>query len=379
MRITASFIKTFKENIRDWKIIILVIFFAPFFVYLMYLYMGSPSASTYNVVVVNYDQNGKHSRDIIDAWTTIKSDDNNILNVNQISDAELAKKMIRDKIADVCVTIPPDFSKLLDDYLSSGKGDYPSLISYGDQSNVKYMMAGSFIDYVALNYVSLKAGIKIPLSITYESAGNQKSIRAFDLYIPALLVLSVIMILFTAGASIIREIEKETITRLSLSRLTSFEFMGAISANQIVIGLAGIFLTYLAALSVGYQTKGSLVLLLVIGIITCFAVISISIITASFIKNMFGLLTVGCFPFFILMFFSDCFMPLPKIELLKVFGNQLFLNDILPTATATRAMNKVLNFNATIIDIQFELLWITIVSIVYFIIGVALFRRKHKY
>jgi ABC-2 type transport system permease protein len=252
MKLISCFIKTFKENLRDWKILILAIVFAPFFVYLMHLYFSNAAISDFNL-------------------------------------------------------------------------------------------------------------------------------EEFDLYIPSMLVLAIIMMLFTAGASIVREIEKDTITRLSLSKLTSPEFMTALSLNQIIIGLICLVLTLLAAFSVGYKTSGSIPLFLLVGTVTCFSVISISIITACFIRTMFGLLTLGCFPFFILAFFSDCFFPLPKINLLKIAGNQIYLTDFLPTATATRAFNKILNFNSGFSDIAFEVIWITALALVYFFIGTALFKRKYKY
>jgi ABC-2 type transport system permease protein len=187
------------------------------------------------------------------------------------------------------------------------------------------------------------------------------------------------MMLFTAGASIVREVEKDTITRLALSKLNSAEFMTALSLNQIIIGLICLFMTLMAAFSVGYTTSGSIPLLILVGALTCFSVISISIITSCFIKTMFGLLTLGCFPFFILMFFSDCFLPLPKINLFSMAGHQVFVNDILPTATATRAFNKILNYDSGFSDISFEILWILAISLVYFFIGVWLFKKKYKY
>jgi ABC-2 type transport system permease protein len=94
---------------------------------------------------------------------------------------------------------------------------------------------------------------------------------------------------------------------------------------------------------------------------------------------MFGLLTLGCFPFFILMFFSDCFMPLPKIDIMQIAGHQIYLNDILPTATATRAMSKILNFNSGFNEIRFEILLILLLSLVYYTIGILLFKRKYRY
>ena len=380
MKTLACFIKTLKENIRDWKILILAIVFAPFFVYIMYLYMGDTGSSEYRIVMVNNDKNGVFSKELVDEWKNLKTEDGKpILRFTELTDSVKAREMIKNKNADLFLTIPVDFSDSFIKFNTIRKGSISPLTSYGDQANMRYSVAASFIDYIAFSYISLKTGIEVPFNVKYEFAGRGKSLKEFDLYIPALLVLSVIMMLFTAGASIVREVEKDTIARLSLSKLKSSEFMTALSLNQTIIGLICLFLTLLAAFSVGYSTSGSIALLILVGGLTCFSVISISIITACFIKTMFGLLTVGCFPFFILMFFSDCFMPLPKINLFSLAGNQVYLNDILPTATATRAFNKILNYDSGFSDVSFEILWILGISLVYFLIGVWLFRKKYKY
>lgn len=380
MKTLDCLIKTFKENLRDWKILILAIVFAPFFIYMMYMYMGDSGSSAYNIVLTNNDEKGKISNKLIDEWKEMKTEDGKpILKIKVVSDSLKARGMIKNKDADLYITIPEGFSDSFNTFISGGAGSLPPLRSYGDQANMKYMIAASFIDFITFNYISEATGIEIPLKVKYEFAGRGKSLSEFDLYVPALLVLSIIMMLFTAGASVVREVEKDTITRLSLSKLTSAEFLTALSLNQIIIGLICLFLTLLAALSVGYTTSGSLPLLLLVGALTSFSVISISIITSCFIKTMFGLLTLGCFPFFILMFFSDCFLPLPKFNLISLAGHQFYINDILPTATATRAFNKILNYDSGFSDLSFEILWILALSLVYFFIGVWLFKKKYKY
>lgn len=379
MKILACFIKTFKENLRDWKILILAIVFAPFFVYMMYMYMGDTGSTAYNLVLINNDT-GKFSNELIREWEKIKTENGNpVLKIRIISDTLVAREMIKNKDADLFITIPRDFSDSFSLFNINRTGSLLSLKSYGDQANMKYMVAASFVDYTTFSYISQKTGIEIPINMKYEYAGRGKSLNEFDLYVPALMVLSIIMMLFTAGASIVREVEKDTITRLSLSKLRSAEFMTALTFNQIIIGLICLFMTLLAAFSVGYRTSGSMPLLFLVGALTCFSVISISIITSCFIKTMFGLLTLGCFPFFILMFFSDCFLPLPKINLLRLAGNQVYVNDILPTATATRALNKILNYDSGFSDVSFEIFWILALSLIYFFIGVWLFKKKYKY
>lgn len=380
MKVVPCFIKTFRENLRDWKILILVIVFAPFFIYLMYMYMGDPKTSMYHVVVINNDDSGLSSGELINEWKGLKTDEGKpLLEIKLVSDTGAARRMIRNREADLFVTIPGDFSQSLQTFLSGESRYISPLTNYGDQANVRYMAAVSFIDYLTYGYLGVKTGIELPMNMNYEYAGKGKITSEFDLYIPALLVLAIIMMLFTAGASIVREVEKDTITRLSLSRLTSAEFMTALSLNQIIIGLICLFVTLLAAFSVGYKTSGSIPLLFLIGTVTCFSVISISIITACFIRTMFGLLTLGCFPFFILAFFSDSFMPLPKINMFRLAGNQVYLNDLLPTATAARAFNKILNYDSGLSDVAFEFIWITVFAVIYFIIGTWLFKRKYKY
>jgi ABC-2 type transport system permease protein len=379
MKILECFIKTFKENIRDWKILSLVFMFAPFFIYMMYMYMGDSGSASYNVVLIDND-NGKFSDELIGEWGKMKAENGkSVLVIKTASDSLAAKEMIKNRDADLFISIPEGFSDSYNLFISSGKGTLASLKSYGDQANAKFLVASSFIDYITFSFIGQKTGIEMPIDIKYEYAGRGTKLNDFDLYVPALLILSIIMMLFTAGASIVREVEKDTITRLSLSKLSSAEFMTALTINQIIIGLICLFLTLLAAFSVGYRTSGSMPLLILVGAITCFSVISISIITSCFIKTMFGLLTMGCFPFFMLMFFSDCFLPLPKINLIRLAGHQVYINDILPTATATRAFNKILNYDSGFSDVSFEIIWILALSFVYFFIGVWLFKKKYKY
>lgn len=380
MMILPNFVKTFRENLREWKILSLVVVFAPFFVFLMSLYFRSTGSYVYTVAVLNRDAGGAVSAGLIEAWREVRSEEGkSALNLKTVVSADEGRGLLRQAKADLFVTIPADFSDAFRERAATGKGDAPELVSAGDMANVRTVMAASLLDYASFSRLGVEAGIEMPFGIRYETGGIRRAKSEFDLYVPALLVMAVIMMLFTAGASVVREVEKETILRLSLSRLSSGQFMGALVLNQVLIGMLSLSLTWLAARLVGYRPEGSMILLAVIGVLACLSVAAMGIITACFVRNMFGLLTVGCFPFFILMFFSDCFVPLPKTTLFSLAGNPVFLNDVLPTATATRALNKVLNFNAGFAEIRFELAWMAVVSIVYFTVGMRLFRKTYRY
>ena len=85
---------------------------------------------------------------------------------------------------------------------------------------------------------------------------------------PALLVLALIMVMFTAAAALVKEVDKGTMPRLMLSRLRLGELLAAVSINQVLIGVVALLLTYAAALSVGYRPQGSLAAVLVVGAVT---------------------------------------------------------------------------------------------------------------
>ncbi|MEI8114878.1 MAG: hypothetical protein WCI54_14675, partial [Bacteroidia bacterium] len=79
------------------------------------------------------------------------------------------------------------------------------------------------------------------------------------------------------------------------------------------------------------------------------------------------------FPLFILMFFTGSMMPLPRHEVFAGFA----LNDLLPPTHAVIAMNKIFTYGSSFKDISYEIIMISILTVVYFLIGIALFRKKH--
>jgi ABC-2 type transport system permease protein len=379
MKIFSYFIKTFKENLRDWPILSLTLVFASLFVFLMKGYLAGTESEDYKLLVYNLDKAGAYSKELVDSWkATVSPEGKLYLKVEETTDLEKAKKKIENKDADILIVIPENFSSTFAQYVKNKKGIIAPLKSIGDPANARYAMAAAFADYTTYGFIGARTGSENPMNVEFEAIGSKdRNIGMFELMVPALLVFSLIMVFFSAGATLVKEVEKGTIIRLMLSKLTAFEFMSAMTLNQLIIGGVCLGLTFLSAYSVGYRTTGSVFLLILVGLAVCFSVIAMGIITVCFIKTMFGLLTVGCFPFFVLMFFSDCMMPLPKVKVFEILGNPVFMNDVLPTAIGVRAMNKVLNFNAGFNDIAFELGLITLLGLMYFAIGAFLFKKTH--
>ena len=385
MRLLAYWMKTFKENLREWKILILAFIFGPFFVYMMYAYFIAATPS-YALLVINGDRPvmdaaGRELRagdDLAAGWAAAKYPDGKaIFKIRPMTDLEDAKTLLKNRDADLLIVIPADLSRSIEDFKLKKSAAVSPLKTYGDQASVRFTVAAAFADYASYAYLGSILGQSLPSLVEFEVVSAGRPLSDFDLYVPALLVLAVIMVLFTAAASLIKEVDKGTITRLKISRLTLAEFVGAISLNQLLIGLAALGLTFLAAVSVGYAGGGSVAAFILTGAVSILSVVAISLLVAGWMRTIYELLTVGVFPFFVLMFFSESMFPLPRLALFRIAGRYLYVNDILPTALTVKAFNKILNFGAGLGDIAFELAAMSILTAGYFAAGVWLFRKRH--
>jgi ABC-2 type transport system permease protein len=386
MRTLAFLKKTFLENLREWKILILAFTFAPFFVYLMYAYFGA-SAPAYRLIVINRDspqspaaalEADDFASGLIRAWRAARHPDGRaVFAVTEASSLDAAEARLRSRDADLLVVIPAGFSRSLADYRDRKSERPVRIANHGDEGNLRASMAMAMSDYIAFGYVALATNSTSPLELDIHRVGSGRPLSEFDLYVPALLVLAIIMVMFTAAASLIKEVDKGTMSRLILSRLSTTELLAAVSANQVLIGVTTLALAFGAAWSVGYRTSGSLAAVLLVGAVSSLGVIALSVLVAAFLDSIYELLTVGCFPFFILMFFSESMMPLPKITLFHLAGHAVYANDVLPTSLTVRAFGRILNHGAGLADVWFELAGIVVLTAFYYWLGAVLFTRRH--
>jgi ABC-2 type transport system permease protein len=117
--------------------------------------------------------------------------------------------------------------------------------------------------------------------------------------------------------------------------------------------------------------------MMMVGLLSSLSIMAISLLVAAFLRTIFDLLTIGCFPFFILMFFSGGMFPLPPLRLFTIGSRLVSINDFLPTTHTISALGKVLNHEAGLGDIAFELGAILVLTVVFFAAGAWLFSRRH--
>jgi ABC-2 type transport system permease protein len=376
MRTLAYLEKTFLENVREWKILSLTLVFAPFFVFLMYAYFHA-APSSYTMLVRDGDT--RAAGGLVAAWKgATHADGSPVFRVTDVSDAADAERRVLNREADLLTEIPAGFAAAIEAMREGKASTPPTITHHGSASNPRSAMAMGFADYIAFQYAYEATGAKPPIGVNAVMIGAPAQVTEFDLYVPALLVLALIMVMFTAAAALVKEVDTGTMPRLILSRLRLGELLAAVSINQVLVGVVALLLTYAAALSVGYHPQGSLAAVIVVGAVSTLSVVAFGLLTAAFLTTIFELLTVGCFPFFVLMFFSGRMFPLPKIPLLHLAGNVVTVNDVLPTSLTVRASSKILNNGAGLAGVGFEVAATVALTAACFGVGSVLFKRRHQ-
>jgi len=373
------------ENFRDWKILVLGLTFAPFFVVLMYFYFGE-AVESYRILFVNHDQrvisedgSSIHAGEILISEMEEFQHENGAVRLN-VSKEELmveARKRLRSKSVDLVVEIPENFSRTLLDYKETKKPEPAIVRTHGDPANPKYIMAAAWSDSLTYQFTVDWTGMKGPLQLETENISSLESVNDFDLYVPGLLGLALMMLMFTAAATLIKEKDKGTIVRLRISNMAVSEWLVAVCITQVIIGLLAVGLTYLTAVVLGYQGGGSWNVMAVIAILSSVSIMAISLLVAALLRTVFDLMTIGSFPFFILMFFSGGMFPIPSIQLFSLGARAVNVNDILPTTHSITAMSKILNQGAGFGELFFEMGAIVFLSVVYFTLGIWLFANRH--
>lgn len=382
MRVLAVFRKTVREQWRDPASLSMVIVLCPLFVLLYWLIVGGGSTS-YKILVINDDVgvalDGRgwveEGDRLVEAMRGLKYQNGDpMLRVQAVSDRAAADDALRNRYAAALLVLPEDFSRMLH-APPAERTSFTPLVLSGDAGNVAYAVA-SVLAFTALETLVQSVGGSLPsFPWKEEFIGGAKPRSEFEAYVPGLLILSVILLVFTTALPLIREREDKTLRRLRVSRMTSFDLLGGISLAQIVIGALSVILTFAVAAALGFRSEGSLFAATAVAILSAGSVIAVGLVTACFCKNATAVLTIGTLPFFLLMWFSGADMPMSRVTLFALGSHQFALNDVLPPTHAVIALNKILSMGASLGEVWYELAMLAGLTIVYFAAAVWIYKR----
>ena len=376
MKILNIFWKSLKEQVRDPVTLGLSLIIGPFFVLLYWLMIPSGS-TTYGVLVQNLDTGPRGIEAITLLETLAYPSGDPLLDVISVSDQARAEDLLKDRDAEVLLIIPANFSEKLE-ATSRGKIQNPAEITLvGDLTNPYYavgaVMAGSVLD----EFVQVQTGVIRPVQFTEIALGASEGRSEFDLYIPGILIISVVMLVFIISMTITYEVEAGTLRRLQMTSMKASDLLIGISLPTVLLGVISLLLTLFVAILLGFSSQGSIWAALLIGGITAVAVVGVGLIVAAFSKSVSQAFIIANFPLIFFMFFSGAVYPIPRIILFQIAGLNISLYDLLPPTHAVLALNKILTLGAGIADVLYEIISLLVLSLLYYLIGVLIFQRRH--
>jgi ABC-2 type transport system permease protein len=384
MRLWQVFIKSVREQKRDLWVICLSLVFAPLFVFIYYVMTGSTGTTSYGVLVINQDApvtlaNGTilaAGEDVVAGLRDLSYQNGSpLLKVTLVENREVADQKLRNRAAAALVIIPADFSTKLAAFRSGDISASTDLTFIGDLTNPYYTVAAVMAMTAADAYSQAFTNAPRPVELVEIPLGASAARSEFENYVPGLFVMAVVLMIFQAAMTPMRDIESGALRRLRLTPLTSFDYLGGTSLWLGLVSVGAVLLTFATAVGFGFRSQGPIWLAFLVVAITSLSIIGIGLIVACFSKTISQAFVIANFPLGFLMFLTGAAFPLPRYTLFTLFGHSFALPDLLPPTHAVVALNKIFTLGAGLKDVVFELTALTLLSVLYFSIGVWLFQK----
>jgi ABC-2 type transport system permease protein len=382
MKLLIVFSKTMRELSRDWLVLILTIVTASAFV-LLYKLMFIGGSTTYRILIVNEDQSRMEQLIGLDTYDHLLTGFDEMqydsgapmLSIETVDSYDTGKTKLQNKQAEAMLILEAGFSQAMVNTQKEGISHGVPIKMVGDLSNSLYLIAAILATTAVEGFVQAYTGTKPLLSFSEKPLGSSGKKTEFDLYIPGLLIFSIIMLVFISSMTVTREVESGAMKRLKLSHVRSFDLLGGISLAFLIVGMVALGFTFGVALLLGFNSYGNIFLVLLIAGLSIFSVVGVGLLVACFAKTVTQAFLIANFPLILMMFFSGSIYPIPPIPLFMMLGQPIHMMDFLPVTHAVSALNKVLTYGVGIDQLVYEMCALGCLSVLYFALGVILFNR----
>lgn len=212
-----------------------------------------------------------------------------------------------------------------------------------------------------------------------EAISGTGSFTTFDFMAPGMMVFAILLLTTTVAAALTREVEKGTLARLKLSKMTSFDLLFGGLLPWSLIAAVQVVILLIVAVLIGFHWQGglnTLLLALFVGIIGGVASISLGMIIAAFARNDRQAANLGTLISVPTSFLVGAFFQLPQVVIANIWGQPFQIYDLLPWTHVLNALRSTLTFGGGWDAIAYQVGWAVLLTVVLFVIGVGLFSRN---
>ncbi|MBI2967644.1 MAG: ABC transporter permease [Bacteroidetes bacterium] len=384
MKLFSIINKSIKEHVRNFWILALTVSCAPFFVFVYYLIDKSTQPaytihllSNDNGIVTDGNKNINFGEEMFRAFEKLQQDTGkSAIHFIKSKSRESSLTQLKNYKANLLMIVPENFSKNIAS-LSTAEPSPLDIEFVGNITNINYLISAVLAGDYLNKFILSMTGMPNPVNFKETGIGTSGVRTSFELAVPGLLIFSIIMLMFTASIALVVESEKQTIKRLKLSNVSAFTFLSGISVVQVFVGVVSVLITLLTAIPLGFKIEGSFLLVLLVSALCSISIIAFSLILAAGCKTINHVLVIGNFPLFLFMFFSGSMFPLETKTLFNIGDYNFTMNGILSPSHAVSALNKILIMKEGFSEILPEIGSLTVLSVIYFAIGIFLYHRRH--
>jgi ABC-2 type transport system permease protein len=220
------------------------------------------------------------------------------------------------------------------------------------------------------------AGWDESIDLQYRFVPGTGTMSDFDFGVGGIIIFGITFGVLVTAEVMVREDLSGTLRRIRLSRANAFDLLLGVSLAMMFIAAIQVPITLGSALAMGFHNNGSWLIILGIGLLMSLVSIGVGLIVACFSRtpgDATNLASVALVP---LVFLSEALYPMPDLPLVSIGGRTIQLYDFMPTTHAAEAIRRVTIFGEGLTDIAFELVALTVLSVISLAVGVALYQRR---
>jgi ABC-2 type transport system permease protein len=380
--------KTLRELLRERMTAGLMLIFPVLLVGFYYVAFGQTEeglAKFLSLLVLNRDsgivtsggERWNIGRELVDLMREAEFEGDPIFSVTEVEDRQEAEITLRDHKASLLMEIPSDFSETFADALQSeGTASSADLILIGAPESGDYTFARSMLSGLLRQFTFGAAGWDESVDLQYRFVLGTGTMSDFDFGVGGIIIFGITFGVLVTAEVMVREDLSGTLQRVRLSRASAFDLLLGVSLAMMLIAVIQVPITLGSALAMGFHNNGSLLLVFIIGLLMSLASIGVGLIIACYSRtpgDATNLASVALVP---LVFLSEALYPMPDIPIASLGNRTIQLYDLLPTTHAAEAIRRVTIFGEGLTDIGYELVALTLLSVVFLVIGVALYQRR---
>jgi len=382
MKVWKIFIKSLKEQVRDWRTLGSSFLLPPLFMVIFSMAFGA-GYYTYKVFILNQDkgisQEEHYSEMLMQRMAQAKYEDGTqIFNICPVhSEVEVLTKLQKHEGA-ALITIPEDFSICLHAGTAGEEGISPAKVMIkGDPGFPAFSLVKLIFDTMLTEFLSEQTGYRPPLESEAIYMGVQRKGSEFDYIAPGMMLFAIFMLIFQVSIVLVKETEQKTLQRLLLAPVHPWQILTGVGITQLLFAAIMVPMMFFTAVWVGFNTQGALIDGIIVGVLTSISAIALGLWVAAFSRNATQAFIISNALIVPVVFLSGVFFPLPQVELFSLGTRVFTLFDLQPATHAVNAFKRIFLHGASLGDVGYELAWLLILSSLYFWGGLIFWRRAH--